>query len=169
MGRGTARDRLVWKGAFDWVHSAGPVTCTASGAGGLTVTDWVCVTALPRASVTRIWKENAVGLATAGAAKVGFVVLPLHKATVGQPGRSGSGSRRWCRSPARLAASILPKKNRTAQKPYDEDHHKLRHLVENAFLHLKRWRGIATRHAKNCASFLAATRIACLALWLKIS
>lgn len=31
---------------------------------------------------------------------------------------------------------------------------KLRHLVENAFLHLKRWRGIATRYAKNSASFL---------------
>ncbi len=32
----------------------------------------------------------------------------------------------------------------------------MRHLVENAFLHLKRWRGIATRYAKNTASFLAA-------------
>lgn len=30
---------------------------------------------------------------------------------------------------------------------------KLRHLVENAFLHLKRWRGIATRYAKSTVSF----------------
>ncbi len=57
---------------------------------------------------------------------------------------------------------IPPKKNRTTQRPYDEDLYKLRHLVENAFLHLKRWRGIATRYAKNTASFLAAVHIQCL-------
>ena len=64
---------------------------------------------------------------------------------------------------------IPPRKNRTRQRPYDEHLYKLRHLVENAFLHLKRWRGIATRYAKNSASFLAAIRIRCIALWLKIS
>jgi len=37
-------------------------------------------------------------------------------------------------------------------------------LVENAFLYLKRWRGIATRYAKNAASFLAAIHIRCIAL-----
>ena len=36
------------------------------------------------------------------------------------------------------------------------------------FLHLKRWRGIATRYAKNAASFLAAVQIRCLVLWLDI-
>ncbi|MGL4824917.1 MAG: IS5/IS1182 family transposase, partial [Alphaproteobacteria bacterium] len=41
--------------------------------------------------------------------------------------------------------------------------------VENAFLRLKRWRGIATRYAKNTSSFLAATHIRCLALWLNVS
>jgi hypothetical protein len=41
--------------------------------------------------------------------------------------------------------------------------------VENTFLHLKRWRGIATRYAKNSASFFAAIQIRCIALWLKIS
>nr|MBE8586244.1 IS5/IS1182 family transposase [Xenorhabdus griffiniae] len=40
--------------------------------------------------------------------------------------------------------------------------------VENAFLHLKRWRGIATRYAKNRASFLAAVQIRCLVLWLNV-
>ncbi|MCE0483288.1 MAG: IS5/IS1182 family transposase, partial [Methylacidiphilales bacterium] len=41
--------------------------------------------------------------------------------------------------------------------------------VENAFLHLKRWRGIATRYAKRTASFLAAVQIRCIALWAHIS
>lgn len=64
---------------------------------------------------------------------------------------------------------IPPKKNRKIQRAYDKDLYKARHLVENAFLHLKGWRGIATRYAKNSASFLAAVHIRCLALWLNIS
>ena len=68
-----------------------------------------------------------------------------------------------------MTAVIPPRKNRTVQRPYDEDLYKLRHLVENAFLHLKRWRGIATRYAKNTASFLAAVQIRCLVLWANIS
>jgi transposase len=64
---------------------------------------------------------------------------------------------------------IPPKRNRIAQRDYDEELYKLRHLVENAFLHLKRWRGIATRYAKNSASFLAAIHIRCIALWANIS
>ena len=64
---------------------------------------------------------------------------------------------------------IPPKKNRIVQRPYDEELYKLRHLVENAFLHLKRWRGIATRYAKNSKSFLAAVHIRCIALWARIS
>ena len=68
-----------------------------------------------------------------------------------------------------MVAVIPPRKNRTVQRPYDEDLYKLRHLVENAFLHLKRWRGIATRYAKNTASFLAAVQIRCIALWANIS
>lgn len=64
---------------------------------------------------------------------------------------------------------IPPKKNRKEQREYDKDLYKLRHLVENAFLHLKRWRGIATRYAKNTASFLAAIHIRCIALWADIS
>ncbi len=56
------------------------------------------------------------------------------------------------------------KKNRKEQRIHDRDLYKLRHLVENAFLHLKRWRGISTRYAKNTASFLAAVHIRCIAL-----
>ena len=43
---------------------------------------------------------------------------------------------------------IPPKKNRKEQREYDRCLYKIRHLVENAFLWLKRWRGIATRYAK---------------------
>ncbi|MEZ0300019.1 MAG: IS5 family transposase [Candidatus Methylacidiphilales bacterium] len=64
---------------------------------------------------------------------------------------------------------IPPKKNRTIQRSYDKDLYKLRHLVENAFLHLKGWRAIATRYAKNTSSFIAAVQIRCLFLWLRVS
>jgi transposase len=64
---------------------------------------------------------------------------------------------------------IPPKRNRKEQREYDKDIYKLRHLAENAFLHLKQWRGIATRYAKNTASFLAAVQIRCIAIWAKIS
>ena len=64
---------------------------------------------------------------------------------------------------------IPPKKNRKVMREYDKDEYKWRHLVENAILHLKRWRGIATRYAKNTASFLAAVHIRCIALWANIS
>jgi len=63
---------------------------------------------------------------------------------------------------------IPPKKNRKEQRDYDKYLYKLRHLVENAFLHLKRWRGIATRYAKNTSSFIAAVQIRCIALWLNV-
>ena len=64
---------------------------------------------------------------------------------------------------------IPPKKNRKDKREYDEYLYSLRHLVENAFLPLKRRRGIATRYAKNTASFLAAVQIRSIYLWAKIS
>lgn len=67
-----------------------------------------------------------------------------------------------------MEAVIPPRKNRKIQREYDKELYKLRHLVENAFLELKRWRGIATRYAKNTASFLAAVHIRCIAIWSKI-
>jgi transposase len=63
---------------------------------------------------------------------------------------------------------IPPRNNRKERRFYDKDLYKLRHLVENAFLALKRWRGIATRYAKNTASFLAAVHIRCIAIWANI-
>ena len=68
-----------------------------------------------------------------------------------------------------MNAVIPPRKNRKEQRAYDKHLYKHRHLVENAFLHLKRWRGIATRYTKNLLSFLAAVHIRCLALWPAVS
>ena len=59
---------------------------------------------------------------------------------------------------------IPPKKNRKEQREYDEYLYKLRHLVENCFLHLKRWRGIATRYAKPTQAFVAAVIVRCIAI-----
>ena len=63
---------------------------------------------------------------------------------------------------------IPPRKNRKVQREYDKELYKLRHLIENAFLLLKRWRGIATRYAKNTSSFIAAVQIRCIAIWASI-
>ncbi len=68
-----------------------------------------------------------------------------------------------------MQAQIPPRSNRKELRTYDRHLYKLRHLVENAFLHLKRWRGIATRYAKRSDSFLAAVHIRCLMLWINIS
>jgi len=67
-----------------------------------------------------------------------------------------------------IKAVIPPRKNRKSKRYYDKYLYKFRYLVENAFLHIKRWRGIATRYAKNTASFLAAVQIRCIALWTHI-
>jgi transposase len=64
---------------------------------------------------------------------------------------------------------IPPKKNHLVQWGYDKYLYKMRHLVENAFLRIKEWRGIATHYAKNTASYLATVKIRCLFLWPTIS
>ncbi len=68
-----------------------------------------------------------------------------------------------------IEAVIPPKRNRKNQRKYDKELYKQRHLIENTFLYLKRWRGIATRYAKNAASFLAAVHIRCIALAISSS
>ena len=69
---------------------------------------------------------------------------------------------------AGATAVIPPRKNRKKQRDYDKYLYKLRHLVENAFQMLKQWRGVATRYAKNTASFLAVVHIRYIAIWVKI-
>ena len=67
-----------------------------------------------------------------------------------------------------IEAVIPPKRNRIVQREYDEYIYKLRHLVENAFLKLKQWRGVATRYAKTTSAFVGAVTVRCLLLWLKV-
>ena len=59
---------------------------------------------------------------------------------------------------------IPPKKNRREQRGYDKYLYKLRHLVENCFLALKRWRGIAARYAKTSDAFIAAVHVRCIVI-----
>jgi transposase len=63
---------------------------------------------------------------------------------------------------------IPPKSNRIIQREYDEHLYKYRHLVENAFLKLKRWRGVATRYTKTTAAFCGTVTLACIVLWLRV-
>jgi transposase len=65
-----------------------------------------------------------------------------------------------------IEACIPPKKNRKVQRIYSKTLYKSRHIVENAFLMLKSWRGIATRYAKNTDSFLAAVHIKSTFNWI---
>ena len=62
---------------------------------------------------------------------------------------------------------IPPKKNRIVQREYDAFLYKYRHLVENAFLQLKRWRGVATRYAKTLSAFVGAVNLVAIVLWLR--
>lgn len=63
---------------------------------------------------------------------------------------------------------IPPKRSRKVVREYDRDLYQLRHLVENGFERFKEWRGVATRYAKNAASYLAICQIRALSLWARI-
>ena len=63
---------------------------------------------------------------------------------------------------------IPPKRTRKKPRPYDKRIYEKRHKIENTFLKLKRWRGIATRYAKQTASYVAAVQICCMVTWLAI-
>ena len=64
---------------------------------------------------------------------------------------------------------VIPaKRNRTEPRQHDNALYRLRHLVENAFLHLKQWRGIATRYAKRADSFLAVIQFKSVLQWLAL-
>lgn len=63
---------------------------------------------------------------------------------------------------------IPPRVHRKVARHYDKYLYKLRHLVENAFLRMKEWRGIATRYAKRLSSYLALVQIRCAFMWLKV-
>ena len=69
---------------------------------------------------------------------------------------------------AEMEVVIPPKKNRRKQRQYDKDIYEKRHHVENTFLKLKQWRGIATRYAKKASSFIASVQICAMFMWLRI-
>ena len=67
-----------------------------------------------------------------------------------------------------LEVVIPPKRNRKKTRSYDKVVYEKRHKIENTFLKLKRWRGIATRYAKQTASYVAGVQICCMVMWLAI-
>ena len=87
------------------------------------------------------------------------------KSALTQAARQGLSARIMFARANMIMNIVIPaKRNRKQQREYDRYLYRLRHLVENAFLHLKRWRGIATRYAKTTTSFLAAVQIRCIAI-----
>ena len=69
---------------------------------------------------------------------------------------------------AGMKVVIPPKRSRKKKRAYDEYLYRIRHLVENAFLILKRWRGVATRYAKTSDGFIAAILVRCIAVWASV-
>jgi len=59
-----------------------------------------------------------------------------------------------------IKAVIPSKSNRKLQREHDKALYKARHLVENFFLKLKQFRGIATRYDKTARNFLGAVFLA---------
>ena len=56
-------------------------------------------------------------------------------------------------------AVIPPKRNRTAAREHDRAMYKWRHLAENFFARIKKFRAIATRFDKADASFAAGVHL----------
>jgi transposase len=69
---------------------------------------------------------------------------------------------------ADITAVIPPVKSRKEQRAYSHELYRARHVIENVFRALKRWRRIATRYAKLTASFIAAIHVRCLFLYLPV-
>lgn len=67
-----------------------------------------------------------------------------------------------------MQAQIPSRRHRKTPRSIDRALYRHCHLLENAFEHLKRWRGLAICYSKRLSSFLAYARIACLCPWLKI-
>jgi transposase len=61
---------------------------------------------------------------------------------------------------------IPPKSNRKKPRPFDKEIYKPRHLIENFYCSLKRFRAIATRYDKTARNFLAAIHLAAAIAWL---
>ncbi len=64
------------------------------------------------------------------------------------------------------SAEIPSNPSRSGKLPMDADLYKARHLVENFFLAIKRFRRIALRCEKTVSSFSAFISLACAMKWL---
>lgn len=65
---------------------------------------------------------------------------------------------------------IIPRKS-NSKKPnpeFDKEIYKIRHLVENFFAKIKRFRAIATRYDKLARNFKSAIQIVCCLFWIKL-
>ncbi len=67
---------------------------------------------------------------------------------------------------AQIRPVIPPKSNRKTPRTYDKALYKARHLIENLFEKLKRYRAIATRYDKTATAFLGAIHLAASVIWL---
>ena len=63
-------------------------------------------------------------------------------------------------------AQIPSNPSRSGKLPIDKELYKARHLVENFFLAIKRFRRIALRCEKTASSFSAFVALACTMKWL---
>ena len=70
---------------------------------------------------------------------------------------------------AQMAIVIPPKRNRREKREYRTDIYEKRHKIENTFLKMKQWRGIATRYSKKESTYLASAQICAMFVWLHIS
>ena len=65
-----------------------------------------------------------------------------------------------------MTAVIPSKSNRIVQRVIDDHVYKERHLVENFFCKIKRYRRVATRYEKTAINFLGFVLFASLRVWL---
>ena len=66
----------------------------------------------------------------------------------------------------KMTAVIPSKTNRKVQREIDRHIYKERHLVENFFCKIKRYRRVATRYEKTAVNFLGFVLFASLRVWL---
>jgi transposase len=66
----------------------------------------------------------------------------------------------------KMTAVIPSRENRRTQRVIDRHIYKERHLVENFFCKIKRYRRVATRYEKTSINFLGFVLFASIRLWL---
>lgn len=64
-------------------------------------------------------------------------------------------------------AVIPPKTNRTAQRDYDQEFYKERHLIEGFFNKIKHYRRVFSRFDKLARNYLAFAQFVSVLIWLR--